>query len=151
MHRFTKKSLFAALGVVAIVVIGGLAFAYWTGSGSGTGTTTAGTSGTVVLSGTAPAGIAPGTSVPVTFTAANSGTAATQVTTVHMVSLAADAGHSACATADFSMADTTQSHSVPAGATAETLPVNGSLVYANTAISQDACKGATLTLTLTSS
>ncbi|MDX6615979.1 MAG: hypothetical protein QOD60_1070 [Solirubrobacterales bacterium] len=151
MHRFTKKGLFAAFGVVAVVVIGGLALAYWTGGGSGTGTSTAGTSGTVVLTGTSPAGIAPGTSAAVTFTAANSGAAAVYVTTVHMVSLAADAGHSACTTADFSMADTTQNHQVPAGATVEALPVTGSLVYANTGISQDACKGATLTLTLTSS
>jgi hypothetical protein len=151
MNRFTKKSLFAALGVVSVVVIGGLAYAYWTGSGSGTASSDVGTSGTVVLSGTAPAGIAPGTSVPVTFTAANSGTAASQVTSVHMVSIAADAGHGACATADFSMADTTQNHQVPAGATAEPMPVTGSLVYANTPISQDACKGATMTLTLTSS
>jgi hypothetical protein len=151
MNRFTKKSLFAALGVVAVVVVGGLAFAYWTGSGSGTATSGVGTSGSVVLTGTAPAGIAPGTSEPVTFTAANAGAAATQVTTVHMVSLAADAGHGACATADFTMADTTQNHSVPAGATADPMPVTGTLVYANTPISQDACKGATMTLTLTSS
>jgi hypothetical protein len=151
MNSSTKKTLFASLGVVAVVVIGGLAFAYWTGSGTGSGTSSAGASGSVVLTGTAPAGIAPGTSEPVSFTAANAGAAAVHVTSVHMVSLAADAGHSACVTADFSMADTTQNHQVPAGATTEALPVAGSLVYANTGISQDACKGATLTLTLTSS
>jgi hypothetical protein len=31
------------------------------------------------------------------------------------------------------------------------MPVTGTLVYANTPISQDTCKGATMTLTLTSS
>ena len=50
--------------------------------------------------------------------------------------------------ADFTMADVTVSHQVPAGATAEALPTNGSLVFANTAVNQDACKDATLTLTL---
>jgi hypothetical protein len=49
------------------------------------------------------------------------------------------------------MADVTEAHEVPAGATVEPLPNNGSLVYANTAVSQDNCKGATLTLTLSSS
>jgi hypothetical protein len=49
------------------------------------------------------------------------------------------------------MADVTENHQVPAEATAEALPNNGSLVFANTSVSQDACKGATLTLTLSSS
>jgi hypothetical protein len=49
------------------------------------------------------------------------------------------------------MADVTENHQVPAEATAEALPTHGSLVYANTAVSQDNCKGATLTLTLSSS
>lgn len=150
MSRITKKSLLAALGTLAVVAIGGLAYAYWTGSGTGTGTGTVGTSGSVVLSGSVTSGIAPGTSEPVSLTAANSSSAATQVTTVHLVSIAADAGHGACATADFSMADVTENHQVPAGATADPLPSNGTLVYANTPISQDACKGATLTLTLSS-
>jgi hypothetical protein len=70
---------------------------------------------------------------------------------VHVESIAADSGHASCATADFTMADVTENHQVPAGATADALPNNGSLVYANTAVNQDACKGATLTLTLSSS
>jgi hypothetical protein len=48
------------------------------------------------------------------------------------------------------MADVTESHQVPGNATAESLPTNGSLAYAETGINQDACKGATLTLTLSS-
>jgi hypothetical protein len=150
MSRFTKKGLLAALGTLAVVAIGGLAYAYWTGSGTGTGTGTVGTSGSVVLSGSVASGIAPGTSEPVSLTAANSSSAATQVTTVHLVSVTADAGHGACATADFSMADVTENHQVPAGATVDPLPNAGTLAYANTAVSQDGCKGATLTLTLSS-
>jgi hypothetical protein len=150
MSRITRKGLLAMLGTLAVVAIGGLAYAYWTGSGSGTGSGTVGTSGSVVLSGSVTTGIAPGTSEPVSFTAANSSSAATQVTTVHLESITADAGHSACTTADFSMANVTQNHQVPAGATADPLPNAGTLAYANTAVSQDACKGATLTLTLSS-
>jgi hypothetical protein len=140
-----------ALVTVALVAIAGLAYAYWTGTGSGTGTGTAGTSGTATLTGTIAAGAAPGTSTAVTFTAANSASSAIRVTTVHLESVSVDAAHSACATADFTMADVTESHQVPAGATAEPLPANGSLAYASTAVNQDACKGATLTLTLSSS
>jgi hypothetical protein len=147
--RFTKGRK-VALGVVASVAVAGLAYGYWTGSGSGTGSGTAGTSGTATITGTVAPGISPGTAEAVSFTAANPSDSPIQVTSVHVVSIAADAAHSACVTGDFSMADVTENHQVPAGATAEALPVNGSLVYANTAVNQDACKGATLTLTLSS-
>ncbi len=143
-----KRKRKIALGTIALVGIAGLAVAFWTGTGSGTGTGTAGTSGTATITGTVAPGIAPGTSRAVSFTAANPSGAAIQITTIHLDSVAADAGHSGCVTADFTMADVTENHQVPAGATAEALPTSGSLVYANTAVNQDACKGATLTLTL---
>jgi len=147
--RFTKRRTIA-VGTIAAIAIAGLAYAYWTGTGSGTGTGTAGTSGTVTITGTVASGIAPGTNRSVSFTAANPSTSPIRVTTVHLESVAADAGHSGCTTADFTMADVTENHQVPAGATVEPLPTNGSLVYANTAVNQDACKNATLTLTLSS-
>lgn len=144
------KSRKIALGTIAAVAIAGLAYGYWTGSGSGTGTGTAGTSGTATITGTVAPGISPGTAEVVSFTAANASDSPIQVSVVHLESITADAAHSACTTADFSMANITENQQVPAGATAEPLAVNGSLVYANTAVNQDACKGATLTLTLSS-
>jgi hypothetical protein len=148
--RVTKKRK-VALGVVALIAVGAVAYAYWTGTGSGSGTGTAGTSGTVTITGTVAPGISPATSKSVSFTAANSSSSPIQVTTVHLVSVAADAGHSGCTIADFTMADVTENHEVPAGATADSLPSNGSLAYADTGVNQDACKNATLTLTLSSS
>lgn len=150
MYRITQHKWIAAIAGVAVLASAGFALAYFTGSGGGSGTGTVGTAGTVTLIGTVADGSAPGVAVPVTFTAGNASDSPIQVTTVHLAGVAADAGHSACVTADFTMADVTQNHEVPAGATAEALPVDGSLVFANTAVSQDACKGATLTLTLTS-
>jgi hypothetical protein len=150
VRRFTKKRVSVVLGSIAAVAITAVAIAYWTGSGSGSGSGSAGTSGSVTLTGTVASGIAPGTSKTVTFTAANATASPIRVTTVHLESVAADAGHASCATGDFTMADVTENHQVPAGATAEALPSNGSLVYANTAVNQDACKNATLTLTLSS-
>jgi hypothetical protein len=147
----TRKRAIAAIGAAAAVAITAFAVAYWTGGGSGSGSAAVGTVSSVTLTGTVAPGSAPGTAEPVSFTAANSSKSPIQVTKVHLVSVAVDSEHAACATADFSMADVTQSHQVPAEATAEALPNNGSLVYANTAVSQDACKGATLTLTLSSS
>jgi hypothetical protein len=148
--RFTRNRKIA-VGVVSLVAVAGLAYGYWTGTGSGTGTGTAGTSGTATITGTIASGVAPGENRAVSFTAANASGSPIQVSTVHVVSIAADSGHASCTTADLTMADVTENHQVPAGATVEPLPTNGSLVYANTAVNQDACKGATLTLTLSSS
>jgi hypothetical protein len=147
----SRKKAVAALGVVAVIAITAVAVAYWTGGGSGSGSATVGTNGSVVLAGTVTPGSAPGTAEPVSFTAANASGSPIKVTKVHLVSIAVDSEHVACVTADFTMADVNEAHEVPAGATVEPLPNNGSLVYANTALSQDACKGATLTLTLSSS
>jgi hypothetical protein len=150
MRKMTIKQGLTAVACVAALAVAGIAYAYWTGSGSGSGTGDVGTNGTITLSGTVIGDSAPGVSQPVSFTAANATDSPIRVTTVHLESVSVDAAHSACAVADFSMANVTEDHQVPAGATAEALPNNGSLVYANTAVSQDACKGATLTLTLSS-
>jgi hypothetical protein len=147
----SKKFTILALGAIASVLVAYAAFAYWTGNGSGSGSGNVGTNGATTLTGTVTNGVAPGTAVPVSFTAANPTNSAIHVTTVHMVSLVADSGHNTCNVADFTMADVTENYNVLANATASPLPTNGSLVYADTAVSQDACKGATLTLTLTSS
>jgi hypothetical protein len=151
MSNRNKTRTVAAFGAVAALAIAVVAVAYWTGSGSGTGSADVGTSGSVSLTGTITPGSAPGTAEPVSFTAANPSESPVRVTAVHLDSVTVDAAHAACETADFSMADVTENHQVPAEATAEALPNDGSLVYANTAVSQDACKGATLTLTLSSS
>jgi hypothetical protein len=139
-----------ALGTVALVAIAGFAYAYWTGTGTGTGTGSVGTSSDVTMTGTVAPGIAPGTNRAVSFTAENTSSSPVQVTSVHLDGVAVDAGHAGCVTADFTMADVTENHQVPAGATVEVLPTGGSLVFANTGVSQDACQGATLTLTLSS-
>jgi hypothetical protein len=151
MSNRNRKRAVAVLGSVAAVAIAVAAVAYWTGSGSGSGSAQVGTSESVTLTGTVSSGSAPGTSQPVSFTAANPGESPIRITSVHLDSIAVDGAHPTCETADFTMPDVIQNHLVPAQATEEALPNNGSLTYANTAVSQDACKGATLTLTLSSS
>ena len=151
MSNRNRTRTVAIIGAVVAAAAAVAAFAYWSGSGSGTGSGDVGTSGSVTLSGAVAPGSAPGTSQGVSLTAANPSKSPVRVSTVHLVSVSADGAHAACKTADFTMADVAENHQVPAEATAEALPNDGSLVYANTAVSQDACKGATLTLTLSSS
>ncbi len=151
--RFRNHKKLTAVGVVAVLAAAGGAYAFWTGSGSGTGSATVGTSGTVTVVATIPPGIAPGTSEPVSFTAANGTASPITVSGVQLTGVTVDSGHAGCVTADFTMANVDETtagigHAIPAHATVEPLPTNGTLVYANTAVSQDLCKGATLTLTL---
>jgi hypothetical protein len=150
LNGFTKRKAAVALGTVALLIAATGAFAFWTGLGSGSGTSQAGAGGAVTLTAAVTDGIAPGVSVPVSFAAANPSGAPIRVTTVKLESVAADTEHPDCNTGDFSMANVAENHSVPAGATAEGMPTNGSLAYAVTGVNQDGCKGATLTLTLKS-
>lgn len=103
----------------------------------------------VTLRASVTAGISPGTSAPVRLTASNDGSATAAVRTVRLVDVAADANHAACVTNDFTMTDVAQQAAVPAGA--RDYPLNsGTLTFRNTNVNQDACKAATLTLTLAS-
>jgi hypothetical protein len=145
----TKKVLIPTT-VVAVLALGGVALAFWSGAGTGSGTATVGSGGGITLSATVTAGIFPGGSRPVAITASNPGTSAVMVADVDLDSVTVDAGHSACLTADFTMADVTENYSLVAGASNAPLPTGGTLVFANTAIDQNACKGATLTLALSS-
>jgi hypothetical protein len=151
MRRFMSRKVVAVITVVGVLAIAGAAFAYFTGAGSGSGTAVVGTSGAVTVTATVPDGITPGTTVPISFAAANATNSGVFVTGVTLTSVAVDSANAGCVTGDFSMAPVTESHEVPANATAEPLPTDGVLAYADTAVSQDACKGATLTLTLATS
>jgi hypothetical protein len=152
MFKLARGHVAASIGAVVIVVASaGTAFAYWTHAGGGSGTAAVGTSGAIALVATVPSGIVPGGTAPVAFTVSNAGTAPVKVGTVHLAGITVDAAHSTCVTADFTMPDVVEAQSVPPGASAQALANGGTMTFANTAIVQDACKLATLTLALTSS
>ncbi len=145
-----KKSL--VVGIVAASLLGGSAIAYWTTTGAGTGSATVGNSnGTISLTAiVAGPAIVPGEARGVTFTASNAGSSNLYVGDITLASVSVDAGHPLCAVADFTMANVTSNTNVLAGATGQSVTGLGSLVFANTALNQDPCKGATITLHVTS-
>ena len=145
-----RRKRLGALAAVAAIAVAAGAYAYWTAPGSGSGSAGVGTNGSVTLSASVEAGIAPGTSKPVVFRATNATNSPIFVTTVHLAGVEVDSEHSDCETDDFTMSDVTEEQQVPASTTNHLLDDNGTLVYANTGVNQDACKGATLTLNLTS-
>jgi hypothetical protein len=151
MKKFFGKKRTLALAVVAVLAVAGAAIAYWstTGSGSGSGSV-ASSNGTITLHGTINSALTPGGNSSVSFTADNAGSSSLQVGTVHMDSVSADSGHSSCVVADFTMPDVAENQTVAAGASGTALTSDGTLSMADTAVNQDACKGATLTLSLSS-
>jgi hypothetical protein len=141
MPALTKTVRPAAIAALTALGISGMALAAWSprvGAGA------AGSDRRVAITGTVAPGIQPGAARAVSFTAANAGESAILVSSIRLAGITVDAGHAACVTRDFSMANVTQAHEVPAEAIAESLPAAGSLVYANTSVNQDACKGAKL-------
>ena len=128
----------------------GAAYAYWTTTGSGSHAPVSGSNGTVTLHGSLSGALAPGGSATVTLTADNSGSTDLQVNKVHLASVTPDSGHSTCDVADFSMPDVDENATVTHGASGQSLPNSGTLSYANSTANQDACKGASLTLSFTS-
>jgi hypothetical protein len=155
MKRFMNKKV-AAIGLAAGLVlgVGGAAFAYWTTSGSGNGTaTTQSSNGTLALNVSADSSqLYPGGSAPVTITATNNGATDLYVTTVSFASLSVDAAHAAagCLASDYSVGSvSTTPTDVLAGTTSATV-ATATLSMANTALNQDACEGATITLNFTS-
>jgi hypothetical protein len=146
-----RKRRGVVIGVVAagFLGLGGVSFAYWTltGSGSGSGGVAAGT-GTVTLGASFADGIYPGGTRTVTFTASNPNTHAVRIGTVSLASVTTTAP--GCDVADFTMGPVLQGFDVAANATDVTLPNTGTLAFANTAVNQDDCKGATITINITS-
>jgi hypothetical protein len=144
-----KRRALVALGAAGTVVAVGAAIAYFTTTGSGTGSATVGTSSAVTIHGTAATSLFPGTSSTVSFTVDNPSQGSQRVNAIQLESVTTDAGHSACVMGDFTMPNVTVSQTFPNG-NGQAVTATGTLSMADTALNQDACKGAPLTLHLTS-
>ena len=149
-RRSRKKKLIVGLAVAGGITASAVgAWAYFTTTGSGTGTGTTGTSSALTLHGTAASTLYPGTSSTVTFTVDNPSAGHQYVNTIHLASVTTDAAHSACNVGDYTMPDVSAAQDVANG-NGIAITATGTITLANTAVSQDACKNAPLTLNLTS-
>lgn len=152
MFRNLMKKRILVLGVVAVLAVAGIALAYWTTTGSGEGSgTVAASNGTLTLHGEISEALTPGGSSPVTFTADNGGSSSLQVGTIHaVVSIDEEHANNGCEASDFTIADTAENQVIAAHASGVALANEGSISMADTSENQDACKGATISLALTS-
>ncbi len=151
-RKLLKKRTALVLSAVAVLAVAGIAVAFWTttGSGEGSGSVSA-SNGTLTLHGAIANALTPGGSSPVAFTADNAGTSSLQVGTVHAV-VSIDQAHveKGCEAGDFTIADTSENQTIAAHAKEAALANEGSISMADTSANQDGCKGATISLALTS-
>ncbi len=147
--QITRKTV-AIAGAVVVAIVS-IAYAYWTTTGSGTGSATnASSNGTIVLHAAFAAGLTPGAAEAVTYTADNAGTSSLYVNTI-TPTVSIDGAHvtSGCLVGDFTIPATASGTTVGPGLSGVAAG-SGTLTFANTAVNQDGCKGATVTLTLAS-
>jgi hypothetical protein len=132
--------------ILFVALFGGVAaYAYWTANGSGTGTATAGTTtDNLTISSIPVTGLTPGSSTPITVAVSNPNSYSVGVGAVSAVITTSDSG---CLPADFTFSDTVLNTTIAA---LSSTSFAQNLVFADTAVSQDACKGATVTLTFSS-
>jgi hypothetical protein len=153
MNSFAKKRVLAGLAGIGVLAVAVAAYAYFTTTGSGSATATVGTSSPVTLKGTVTGNLYPGSSSPVTLTVDNPSSGKQRVGTITLEKITPDAGHASCSVVitggnpDFTMADVVVNKTFATGNNQAVTP-SGSLTMNDTGVNQDACQGATLTLTL---
>lgn len=152
MFRNLMKKRILVLGVVAVMAVAGVAIAYWTTTGSGEGSgSVAASNGTLTLHGSITNALTPGGSSPVAFTADNGGSSSLQVGTVKAeVSIDAEHAEKGCKASDFTIADTEENQVIAAKSSKVALAHDGTIEMADTGVSQDGCKGAEISLALSS-
>jgi len=149
--KMKRKTRTVAIAGVLMVAVAGGAYAYWMTTGSGTtNATNASANGVIVLHGAFTGGLTPGATKTVTYTADNAGTSSLRVGTI-TPTVSIDATHvtGGCLVGDFTI-PVTVSNTTVAAAAVGVAAGTGTLTFADTALNQDGCKGATVTLTLAS-
>ncbi|MCW2545379.1 MAG: hypothetical protein JWM40_2931 [Frankiales bacterium] len=154
MRKSTKIT--AVLSSTAVAVAsGGVAYAFWTTTGSGTGDATASAGGgTITLYSVPGSGLSPAGSVPVVYKASSALSYSTKLQTLSVGTLSVDAGHSTCNVGDFTASAPVlvANPTVPANTSAANAVTvaNGTLSLADTTSDQSACKGAVITIPVSS-
>jgi hypothetical protein len=149
MSTLSKKNKIAVAAATAgmLALGGGAAIAYWTTTGSGGGSAAASAGGgTVTLHAAFNTDLAPGTSSPVAYTADNANDSSTDVGALSATVSTSDTG---CLPEWFDVTAVTSNSTVAARSTGTSVGA-GTLTFKDSAANQDACKGATITVNVSS-
>jgi hypothetical protein len=154
MRSKTKKRLTAVLTLVLAIGVGVVAVAYWTSTGSGSGsgvTADPGAQSVTVNQTSSSTGLAPGGSVALAGNVANpaGNSNSVHVNTINGTAASVDTAHATagCNAAWYSVTGGPVTVNADVAAGSSTAWSGLSLAMTNAASSQDACKGATITVT----
>ena len=150
-RRFGRRATSVVVAIVAIVIVGNVAYAWFSSTGSGSGSGSVGTAANnVAVTGTTSGPLYPGGTVSVSFTASNPATFKQALSTIHLSGVTASG---TCDNTWFHMTDVTVGADgvLAAGANNASLTETGTLSMDESGTNQDACKNATLTLAFTTS
>lgn len=148
MRPMTKKNKIAAVAAsAALVAVGGsAAYAYWSTTGSGSGQAKAATTtNAVVIHVAFDDNITPGSSKTISYTADNPNSGSTPVTLTGAVVTASGS----CDASWFAASVPTGTKTLAGNATNVDMGT-GTLTFSDSTLNQDACKGATITVTASS-
>jgi hypothetical protein len=150
MRNFVKRPTVVIAIVILSLGVSGLAIAFWTTSGSGSGTAKlADGTTTVTLTATVPDGVAPGLDRQVTITATPSSSQSVHIGSIRLTGFTPDGSHSGCNDPTwFSMADVLIDQTITGPGATQLTPTGTLHMNDLSSTNQDACKGATLTLSL---
>jgi hypothetical protein len=173
-RRLSKKGV-AAVTSVVVLAAAGAAIAYFTSTGTGTGTASVGTSSNLTVTGTTASTLYPGTSSTVNFTVSNPSSGHEKLGSITLSAVHACTGtgsswngtscsnsgteQTTCESFDTNASSTTDNFSMPVVASNtdfgpgnnQTVTQTGTLAMNDLSSSQNACQGASLTLTFTTS
>src|SRR4051812_23390938 len=146
----TKRTA-VIVGTTAALIGGGIAFAAWTTTGTGSGTATAGTDQALTVTVSPVTGLYPTGTFNVPFTVTNPNSYDVRLSTITFGTVTVDSGHSGCTasvvnsnTGNGLVLNDTDLVTKNGGVTSS---VNFPIAMSNAA--ENACKGATFTVTLT--
>jgi hypothetical protein len=156
-HLSKKRVVLAAIVAVVLAISSGIAYAYWssTGSGSNTASVASTAPGFTVTVGAISGSLVPGGSVNISGSVSNPNDTKLNLTTIAQAAtpISIDALHSpGCLATDFTISALSPTPALPKVlAKTESVTFTGTLSMANTALDQNACKGATVTVNIAAS
>ena len=152
MRKLTRKTV--AVAAVAVLLSGGVAFAYWTNSGTGTGTATTGTNAAITVVQTASSAVlvpgGPTSTLSGTFSNPNTSPVFVNTVTATLASVTGSVGTPACTVADYALDTATITIGAQAAVDDTTAWTGIKVSMVNSGTNQDACKNATINLSYTS-
>jgi hypothetical protein len=151
LRKLSKRAAYITSAAIAVLLVAGIAFAYFTSTGSGTGSATVGSAANdITVTGTGGSDLYPGgPGVTVSFTASNGSDFNQKLSNIQLVSVSGPGGCDTTVPTVFHMADVAvgADGNLAPNASSVALTETGMLYMEDNGANQDPCQGGSLMLT----